>query len=306
MTKLEFVNALRARLIEEGFNEDYVNSHCSKLTEKLSPLTDEAAAGYTTEENLDGFVRQMIIQESGHRKVKSTQSVRTSDDLRSDTDTSQSVYTDIKSDAKEVEPLEDVKDAKDAIWDANDDLTPMETSRTSSKPSNTSVRTGVEIVNDPSRSSRRRSAGSSPSEYIPCDKPRLLTFLLALICAPTILLILGTAFGLFGGIFLALAASIFVIVLAIIAIVGVGSVLSVGALLYGATQMLSTPRYVGFHEIGFGLLVAGITMASAILLYNAAIRLVPFLYTKMGKLVKWFARKIVEFAKNAVKGCEQL
>ncbi len=153
---------------------------------------------------------------------------------------------------------------------------------------------------------RRGSRVAAADEYLPCDKPKLLTALLVLICAPTLILLLAVAFGLFGGVFMALAASIFGIVIAIVGIVGAGSVLSVGALLYGATQVLSSPRYVGFHEIGFGLIVAGVTMASSILLYNAAIRLIPYIYLKMGKLLKLFSKKLVYLAKNAVKGVEQL
>ena len=179
------------------------------------------------------------------------------------------------------------------------------TSSTPSTPSTATVRADVEFVDERSVS-KRRSAAAAVSEYVPCSKPRLLTFLLALICSPTILLILGAAFGIFSGVFLALAASIFVIVITIIGIVAVGSVLSIGALLYGATQLLTATKYVGFHEIGFGLIVAGATMAASILLYNAAVRLVPFLYLQMGKLLKWFVRKIAELAKNAVKGCAQL
>jgi hypothetical protein len=289
MNRLEFVDALRTRLTEEGFNADYVNTQCSSLTEKLSQLTDESAAQYTTERNLDIIVRKLMIQDGSQRKIKPLQPKRTSPPTQSATDN-------VNPDAVH----------SDDEFDAEDDLSPVESPRSSSKPSNASVRADVEFVSESSHSSRRRTAASSASEYVPCDKPRLLTFLLALICAPTILLVLGTAFGLFGGVFLALAASIFFIVIAIIAIVAVGSVLSVASLLYGATQLLSAPRYVGFHEIGFGLLVAGVTMAAAILLYNSAIRLIPFLYLQMGKLMKWFARKIVEFAKNAVKGCEQL
>lgn len=153
---------------------------------------------------------------------------------------------------------------------------------------------------------RRASRNASVAEYVPCDKPRLLALLLCLICAPTIFLVVAGSFGLFAGVFMALAASIFVIVVAIVAIVGVGSVISVVALLYGATQVLSTPRYVGFHEIGIGLIAAGVTMAASILLYNAAIRLIPYIYVKMCKLLKFFARKLVSFAKNALKGVEQL
>ena len=94
--------------------------------------------------------------------------------------------------------------------------------------------------------------------------------------------------------------------MAIVAITGVGSVISVLALLYGATQVLSGTKYVGFHEIGIGLIAAGVTMAASILLYNAAIRLIPYLYVKMGKLLKFFVRKLVSFTQNTLKGVEQL
>lgn len=165
----------------------------------------------------------------------------------------------------------------------------------------------VQFVDEASLSpDRRTSRVAADTEYIPCDKPRLLAFALGAICAPTILLILAVSFGLFAGVFMALAASIFLIVVAIVAIVCVGSLTSVLALLYGATQMLSTPRYVGFHEIGIGLIAAGLTIAASILLYNAAIRLVPYLYVKMCQLLKFFTRKLVSFAKNALKGVEQL
>lgn len=274
MNRMEFVEALRHRLTDEGFNAEYVDTQCSNLTEKLSQLTDDSAAQYTTDRNLDIIVRKLMIQDGSQRKVKPLQP---------------------KTPPEEVEK-EDVADDLSSDEPANDE----------SLSATTAVHTDVEFVDDNVVSTPRRRAAESASEYVPCDKPRLLTFLLALICAPTILLILGAAFGLFGGVFMLLAVSILFIVIAIIAIVGVGSVLSVAALLYGATQVLSSPRYVGFHEIGFGLLVAGITMAASILLYNAAIRLIPFLYLQMGKLLKLFSRKLVTFAKNAVKGCEQL
>ena len=259
MNRMEFVEALRHRLTDEGFNAEYVDTQCSNLTEKLSQLTDDSAAQYTTDRNLDIIVRKLMIQDGSQRKVKPLQPKT---------------------------PPEDVEKE-----DVADDLSPDEPAIDESLSATTAVHTDVEFVDDNVVSTPRRRAAESASEYVPCD---------------TILLILGAAFGLFGGVFMLLAVSILFIVIAIIAIVGVGSVLSVAALLYGATQVLSSPRYVGFHEIGFGLLVAGITMAAYILLYNAAIRLIPFLYLQMGKLLKLFSRKLVAFAKNAVKGCEQL
>ena len=70
MNRMEFVEALRQRLIDEDFNAEYVKKQCSDLTEKLSQLTDESAAQYTTENNLNMIVRKLMIQDGSHRKVK--------------------------------------------------------------------------------------------------------------------------------------------------------------------------------------------------------------------------------------------
>lgn len=275
MNRQEFIDALRKRLSDEGFPADYVDAQCITLTEKLNSLPDATAKQYTTARNLDIIVRKLLSQDAARlNKPQEANAVPSEESVSGRT----SKPSDVISDA---DPVSQPRHA---------------------------VHPDVEFVRDTSRFSRRRRSthSASSAEYIPCDKPRLLTFLLMLICAPTIILLLGSSFGIFAGIFMALAASIFVIVVAIIAIVGVGSVLSVSSLLYGATQVLSTPRYVGFHEIGFGLLIAGITMAASILLYNLAIRLIPFIYLQMGKLLKLFSGKLVSFTKNIVKGCEQL
>lgn len=167
----------------------------------------------------------------------------------------------------------------------------------------------VEVIEAPStkRAAKARKAAENPSsQYITCEHPKLLTALLGILCAPTIILLLGVSFGVFAALFIALAAAILLIALAIIAIVGGGSVISLASLLYGATQLLTTAKYIGLHEVGFGLLVAGITMAASILLYNIAVRLIPYLFQKIAQLTKLFAKKLVGIAKNAVKGCEQL
>lgn len=275
MNRQEFIDALRKRLTDEGFPADYVDAQCSTLTEKLNSLPDATAKQYTTARNLDIIVRKLLTQDANRLQKANPTEVSPSAEVVSDS---------------ESQPSERIADEKPAV-------SPRQ-----------APRSDVEYVQYPARTAKKRRTArtSSTADYIPCDKPRLLTFLLMLICAPTIILLLGSAFGIFAGIFMVLAASIFVIVVAIIAIVGVGSVLSVASLLYGATQVLSTPRYIGFHELGFGLLIAGVTMAASILLYNLAIRLIPFIYLQMGKLLKLFSSKLVSFTKNAVKGCEQL
>ena len=276
MNRQEFIDMLRQKLTEEGFPATYVEQQCETLTDNLTALPEDQAAQYINERNIDILVRKFIAQ-AGHLigSASAPADVTPAEPVAVEEAPTEITDEEVLPEIADAEPIE---------------AAPQEESAPAAN-------------GNPFTSLKRRVP---IDEYTPCDKPRLLTLLLALICAPSLFLFLTTAFGLFAGIFLALAASIFVIVIAIIGIVGVGSVVSLASLLYGATQILSSPRYVGFHEIGFGLIIAGLTMGISILLYNLAIRLIPFISQQMGKLFRLFFQKLISFAKNAVKGCEQL
>ena len=124
--------------------------------------------------------------------------------------------------------------------------------------------------------------------------------------APVGVLLIGAAAAGFLSVFMALAAVLIVTVSAIVIVVGAGSIVSVASLLYGATQILSTPRYLGIHEIGLGLLVAGVTILVSVILYNIAIRLVPFIYAKLISFIKFTFRLARKLIAKAKKGCENL
>ena len=292
MNRQEFIDTLRQKLTEEGFPATYVEKQCAILTDNLNALPEDQAAQYINPRNVDILVRKFIAHD-GNLIQSATE--QTAPEAAPQAEATAPAETDAVTEAPAAAESADESAASEAVTED----APAEPAPEAAPAEDTPPPAPITAP----RSSKRRVP---VAEYTPCDKPLLLTFLLTLICAPTLILFLTTAFGLFAGIFLALAASIFVIVIAIIGIVALGSVVSLASLLYGATQILSSPRYVGFHEIGFGLIVAGVTMGSSILLYNLAIRWIPFISQQMGKLFKLFFQKIVSFAKNAVKGCEQL
>lgn len=296
MNRQEFIDALGQRLSAEGFSTEYVESQCNALNDSLKARPD--AAKYTNERNLDILVRKLIISD-GHLIPQKPDAP--AEAAVSEAKNPEAAAAEVTPEAAPGMPERPAEEQ--AVSDE-----PIETIDPKPSRSVASAPVSEDLIEDepPVSGYRMNRPISLLNDYTPCSRPKLLTFLLFLICLPTIILVLTTAFGLFAGVFLGLAASIFFIVVAIIGIVGVGSVLSIGSLLYGATQILSSPRYVGFHEIGFGLIVAGITMASSILLYNLAIRWIPFITQQMGKLFKFFISKLISFAKNAVKGCEQL
>lgn len=290
MDRQEFADALHQRLLDAGFSDEYASQQSSVLLNRLLELPDSKAETYTTERNLDILVKKLVSQD-GHLRVASNHAQPAREDLSPQVSESASNEEDAQSDVSESVPSKP-------------------NSAHYSRMNMPSVSdSDVEIINSlpGKRAAKAKHAADNPSDqYITCDHPKLLTALLGILCAPTILLMLCVSFGVFVAAFIALAASILLIALGIIAIVGGGSVISLASLLYGATQVLSPPRYIGLHEIGFGLLVAGVTMAASILLYNVAVRLIPFLFQKIAQLSKIFIKQLVGIAKRAVKGCEQL
>lgn len=165
----------------------------------------------------------------------------------------------------------------------------------------------VVVVNERSKihsqSSRRNARGKSEDDG---RHPRLLLWLLALLCAPSILLVAALIVGSTLAIAVAMAGLIIALVTVIAAVVCGGSLLSVASLIYGITQIISEPRYVGLHEIGLAMIFAGGTIAICIVLYNIAVRLIPFLYKLIGKGLILCRKKIKVWAVAAWKGCENL
>lgn len=92
---------------------------------------------------------------------------------------------------------------------------------------------------------------------------------------PFIFAVLALIIALFGLCYIALIGAIIGFVLALIAIVAVGCGVSLVGIIYGITQLFSFVA-AGVYEIGLGLMVAGMVLFTAVLLYNAAVRFLPW------------------------------
>ncbi len=137
------------------------------------------------------------------------------------------------------------------------------------------------------------------------DNSKIVWILLAL-CLPVIVLLVALILGISLAIALAMAGVIIVIICLITGIVCGGSALAILSLIYGITQIISEPRYVGLHEIGLAFIFAGITMLICIVLYNIAVRFIPALYKIIGLGLKKLFEKSKKWFELAKKGCKNL
>ena len=108
---------------------------------------------------------------------------------------------------------------------------------------------------------------------------------------PITLALLAALFGGFAGLFVILTAAIILSIVAMIAIVAAGSIISLVGIIYGITLLFSFMA-AGVYEIGLGVAVAGIIIFASVLLYNLAVRFIPWLMKKIGALLVYVCGKL--------------
>lgn len=113
-------------------------------------------------------------------------------------------------------------------------------------------------------------------------------------CIPILFVFLGALLSVFAAVFFGLIAVILLLVCALAVAVAIGTGVSLVGIIYGVIQFFVAGGVtaVGLYEAGMGILAAGITMLVGVLIYNAAIRLVPFVMKKLRVFLKFIFKKL--------------
>ncbi len=160
--------------------------------------------------------------------------------------------------------------------------------------------------------------GAQPSLPFEADEPeddrpsdighgRTVFWVLFFVTLPLSLLFLALYVSVFGLMFGALCAVIILLVAGLIGGVAAGAAVSLVGIIYGITQLITAPSAApGLYEVGLGLTIAGIVMLGGILVYNCAIRLIPYLIRLLGVLFRFCAAKLKQLFKMAKEACYKL
>lgn len=171
--------------------------------------------------------------------------------------------------------------------------------------------TAAEEVDDDSiyESAIAEAEAETVTEEIAPPSPRgRAVFWTVLICTlPLTLVLLAVYFAAFGVGFAALISIIIALFAALIGGVAVGATVSLVGVIYGIVQLITEISAApGLYEIGLGLSVAGIVMIAGILIYNLAIRLLPWVIRLLGKLFAICTGKLKNLIKSAKEACYKL
>lgn len=108
---------------------------------------------------------------------------------------------------------------------------------------------------------------------------------------PVSLAFLAIIFGAFISVFAALIALIIIGVAGLIALVAAGTGVSLIGIIFGITQLFSFAA-AGIYEIGLGVMVAGAVLFISVLIYNFAIRFLPWIISRVGTLLGFVCGKL--------------
>ncbi len=110
-------------------------------------------------------------------------------------------------------------------------------------------------------------------------------------CIPLLFFVGAFVLTVFTAIFFGLIALIIILVAMMAVAVAAGSAVALIGIGYGILEMFSNAA-AGLYEAGLGIMAAGITMLVGVLIYNAAIRLVPWIMKKLKVFFKFVIKKL--------------
>ena len=103
---------------------------------------------------------------------------------------------------------------------------------------------------------------------------------------PLVIALLGISLVLYLGFWVALSLAMIACIAVLVVFVTAGAVVSLVGIVYGAVQLITGQIPVGMFEVGLGVIVGAATMFVGILVYNFAVRFIPFGMKLLAKLFR--------------------
>lgn len=176
----------------------------------------------------------------------------------------------------------------------------------SSTPSTVSSGNTVSAPSTPAKSTMHATRSikySDLDQFVAIDsKNRIIFWCAVALLSPLILFLIAVVLGVFLFAFFVMASVIAACIVALVAIVGAGTGIALFGLIYGTTQLFSAAA-AGLYEIGIAIKVIGVSLFSGILLYNVAIRLMPYLMHYLYEFFCFVVRKGVQLFQFIKREC---
>ena len=237
----------------------------------------------------DELVRRGVSADAAARNVRAIQDTLTEEDL---------------SDIERITDVSEVSALAQAIVNAKRRSAEEKAQKASAK------KTADEAIKDYEHEElvQYEALVTDDEEERPASPRGKRIFWIVFLCTLPITLVLFLLYvAVFAVAFAVLCALIILLVAGLSGGVAVGSSVSLIGIVYGVTQLLTeVSRAPGLYEIGLGVIIAGSVILGGILIYNVAIRLIPFLIRCLGSLFRYCIGKLKDVFHMAKEACYKL
>lgn len=295
MKKEEFLAVLRDELIQRGLAPELAQRHIRSVSLTLSP--DDVAEIESIKDP-----HEISALAEGIMSVKNRSAVKT--EAQAAPENAEAITAEV---AEEIAPqLPQSTEASDdeEVYDSDDDVK-IATGHGPAVHTAPPAEYEEAVVEDDEYG---HFIDDEPEADMPTDgRGRTIFWLLFILALPITLSLLILYFGLFAAMFAVLAAVFIVLVGGTIGGAAVGAAVSLTGIIYGITQLITAASSApGLYEIGLGLSVGGAALMLSILLYNCAIRLIPWLFRLICSLFRLCSGKLRDLIRKAKEACYRL
>jgi len=335
MDKQTFYSELSERLAKLDVSRDYIERHLSQFNSYFEGKNDEEIASEI--ERLGDLDRVAArIKRMTDKLAVQTEAVSEAEDMSSAPDGTQpleqenckdaptEMSEDVSGDADGVSAAAPLPVAVDDTAAGNGDLNAEAVFEDDDVISFTPISTNTdasldELFDDLAEKNadesfspghkRGREADVDPDHMVRSDLDEELVrkntkkfWLLFAVTSPITLVVLGATAAAFALLFFLIAVLIIAFVAGLVAVTAAGTLISVLGLIFGVVQAITTLP-IGLYECGLSIMIGASAMFVGIVLYNIAVRLLPYAAKWALLLVKLVIRKYKELFVYLKKEC---
>ena len=289
--KKTFYDVLSKKLRELGVRNDYIENHIDQFenyfADKSSEQVEAEIARLGDIERVAARIKRMtdkmLLTDTGIPDEPASPAAKTGeipepgdgpDDGEDDGD-----EEDLDPASLEVRELRSLKNESGAPSVSGDELFDDDEGGKKISP--------VTVTEDERIGSRVRKTAFDDSEI----KKRLTLFrILSILCIPLALVVILVTAAVFALIFLILAIIVIIAVAALAVVTVAGTCVFVFGMILGIVKLLETLP-AGLFECGLSLMVGSAAMFAGILIYNFAVRFIPWVASKLLQFMKFVFRK---------------
>lgn len=316
MDKQTFYAELSERLLNIGLSREYIERHIAQFESYFNGKSDsEISAEISKLGDLDKVaarIKRMTEKSINDAKIENeanTEKVNNAENTENTENNENEITEQVNANNDEIINREEneLTDAAEDVKLSDDDVTVFEGfEELSDNKDNVSIfsyheshgtKRGVAVAD---QNSSPVTVSALDQETI--EKNRKKFWIIFAATSPITAALLAATAVAFALAFFAIAVIILIAVGALVFITAAGTIVSIFGLIFGASQMINSVP-VGLYECGVSVMIAAVAIFVGILVYNFAVRLMPYAAKWLLVFLRYVARKYRELYVYLKKEC---